>query len=288
MQEKHLSEHEKTSFEKALGYIHGFCQDHPCTVGGLEIAAGTALIAIGVKTGSIAMGNEVLGVDMGQFNLASLAGGAGGALLGTAAGVLGAVGIAAGGAAIGIPAAALAAVGGVVGGIAGYAGGDILHKFLNPGFDVIQMFGAGSLLALGTALIIDGCKRILGSETFGQILSAFRDGVLYLVEITKQVVARTMDEAANFWRNLTSAPTSVQDTAGSAVSSVAVAAGGAAVGSAVAAATVTVLGSHALGGAALALGLVSAPVWPVVAGVAGGAAVGYAAWKGVKTAFGWR
>lgn len=54
---------------------------------------------------------------------------------------------------------------------------------------------------------------------------------------------------------------------------------GTSLGGSVAAGSVTVLGSHALGGVALSLGLVSAPLWPVIAGGAAGLAVGYGAWK---------
>lgn len=38
------------------------------------------------------------------------------------------------------------------------------------------------------------------------------------------------------------------------------------------------LGASA-GGAAVSLGLVFAPVWPIIAGIAGGAGIGYAAYK---------
>lgn len=56
-------------------------------------------------------------------------------------------------------------------------------------------------------------------------------------------------------------------------------AGGAAVGAAYAAGTVTILGSSTLGGIGLSLGLVSAPLWPVIAGGAGAAGLGYVSWK---------
>ena len=46
--------------------------------------------------------------------------------------------------------------------------------------------------------------------------------------------------------------------------------------------TVTLLGSHALGGIVLTLGIVSAPLWPVLAGVVGGAGFGYVAYMGTK------
>lgn len=54
------------------------------------------------------------------------------------------------------------------------------------------------------------------------------------------------------------------------------------IGGHIAAGSVTVLGSHGLGAAALSLGLISAPVWPVIAGGAAGLAVGLAGWKVVK------
>lgn len=56
-------------------------------------------------------------------------------------------------------------------------------------------------------------------------------------------------------------------------------AGGAVVGAAYAASTVTILGSPTLGGIGLSLGLVSAPIWPVIAGGVGAAGLGYMGWK---------
>jgi hypothetical protein len=60
---------------------------------------------------------------------------------------------------------------------------------------------------------------------------------------------------------------------------VAAGAGGAAAGAAYAAGTVTVLGSSTLGGIGVSLGLVSAPIWPVIAGGLGAAGLGYMGWK---------
>ena len=57
---------------------------------------------------------------------------------------------------------------------------------------------------------------------------------------------------------------------------------GAAAGEALAKGSVTVLASLALGGAASILGLISAPVLPVVAGVAIGAGMGSAAYKAIE------
>lgn len=228
MQTKQLSEHEKTAFNEVFDYIDNFSKQHPCAVGGLEIAAGAGLIALGIKLGHIAMGhNAVMGVDIGDFNLESLTGAIGGSGLAlTAKAVIGGMGLVAAGSGWAVPAALVGAIGGVV----GYAGGDLLHNFLNPGLDVVQVVGAGSLLAVGTALVIDGCQRILGSEFVAELWSSLRNGVLHLVEITKQVVAESMEAASDFWgrltRNITSAPTCVPDTAGTSATTVVAAAGG--------------------------------------------------------------
>ena len=57
---------------------------------------------------------------------------------------------------------------------------------------------------------------------------------------------------------------------------------GGVVGSVLAAGSVTALGSSSLGAMALSLGIISAPIWPVVAGAAGGAALGIMAWRKLK------
>ena len=54
---------------------------------------------------------------------------------------------------------------------------------------------------------------------------------------------------------------------------------GGAVGSGVAASSVTVLGSSTLGSAALGFGLVSAPIAPIIIGVAVGGLIGTYAWR---------
>lgn len=60
-------------------------------------------------------------------------------------------------------------------------------------------------------------------------------------------------------------------------------AAGAAAGAAYAAGTVTVLGSSTLGGIGLSLGLVTAPVWPVIVGGVGAASLGYLGWKVLRS-----
>ena len=54
---------------------------------------------------------------------------------------------------------------------------------------------------------------------------------------------------------------------------------GAVIGSSAAASSVTFLGSHALGGLAVSLGLISPPMWPVIAVGAAGAGTFHILWK---------
>src|SRR5580658_7659222 len=71
-----------------------------------------------------------------------------------------------GGGALGIPAALLGVAGAAVGAFAGYSVGDVIHNLLAHVPSFLSFISVGSLLVVGTALIIDGCRRILGSETF--------------------------------------------------------------------------------------------------------------------------
>jgi hypothetical protein len=123
--------------------------------------------------------------------------------------------------------------------------------------------------------MIDGARRIVKDERILKMASKFKDGVIQLAPQTTEIVVKTWDDLQNIVKELSKSP-SGSVTAGTT------AAAGAAIGGSLAAGSVTVLGSHGLGAAALSLGLVSAPVWPIIAGGAAGLAIGVAAWKGVK------
>jgi hypothetical protein len=56
-------------------------------------------------------------------------------------------------------------------------------------------------------------------------------------------------------------------------------------GGSIAASSVAIAGSHTLGGLALSMGLVSAPLWPVIVGGVVGLGAGYTTWKVVKQLF---
>ena len=103
-----------------------------------------------------------------------------------------------------------------------------------------------------------------------------------LKDLSSNIVAKSMEELEGFIEELKKLP---EDNIEASIGTGSVALGvgvGASAGGAAAAGSVTVIGSHALGGAAVSLGIVSAPVWPVVAGIAGGAGIGYAAYKAIK------
>ena len=264
-----------------MAYVHDWCSKNQWAVGIGEMAAGAGLIATGIQIGHIQMGSDILGTKLGGFNTESLAGGALGLGAGAVAGVvLGSIGVAALGGAIGIPALLIIGGGSAIFGAAGYTMGDAVHNFLHPAIDVGQVFAGTSLLAIGTALLIDGARRLITDESVKRSLSDFCDGVVKLAHLTAEVIVDSYDALKHLIQSM--APTGPVDTAASTASGVAGAAAGAAIGTSIAAGTVTVLGSHAIGGLALALGLVSAPIWPVIAGGAAGLAVGYGAWRAVR------
>ena len=228
------------------------------------------------------MGVHAVGVVGNSFNVESLLGSGSGAAIGAAAGItakaiIGGVGIAAGGGAIALPASLLGIAGAGIGLFAGYSIGDVAHNLLQHVPSFLSYVKAGSLLVVGTMLIIDGCRRILGSEAFKKSWSSFKNGTLYLADIAMRVVCKSVKELSHFWSN---SPAGGASAIAGAAAGVTV---GTSIGTSIAASGVTVLGSHALGGFALSMGLVSAPVLPAIALAigcgAGGAALAVGIWK---------
>lgn len=193
MSEIIMAPEDNEGFSKALSHIQHLCREHPCKVGAAEIFVGFILLGIGVKTGAIKMGKDLVCVANRRFNPVALATGSTSAVMGSAAGLIGAVGVAGGGGAICVPAAALAAGGAAVGGVTGYTFGDMTSKLFQPTYDWAAFIGGGSLLIVGMALIVDGCRRILGSAAFKKALSCMKDGVIYLANVAKTIVCRTIE-----------------------------------------------------------------------------------------------
>ena len=193
-----LSGEQKAGFQKVLKSVEVFCKRNPCVVGGAEIVTGAGLIALAVKLGAVDMGAHLVGLDAGQFNVESLFGASAGGMTGSAASILGSVGVAACGGAIGIPAALLGVAGAAVGAFTGYGVGDVVHNLLAHAPSYLSIIGVGSLFVVGLALIIDGCRRILGSETFQKAWSSFKNGTIYLADVTTKVVCKTTTEISEF------------------------------------------------------------------------------------------
>jgi hypothetical protein len=267
-----LSVQERGKFLQVLDYVQETAEQNQWAVGAAEMAAGVALITAGLSLGDVGIGPQIVGLD-GPFNWESLAGAGAGATAGAIAGkIIGGIGLAAGGTAIGIPASILALGGAAVLGAFGYAVGDAVHNFLTPPIDLASFAAGASLSAIGLALIFDGAKRLMGDAAFRSATCNFADECICLFRTTRRVVIDATEYAG---RTIVENKEAVGGTSGA----VAGAAAGAAVGTSVAASSVTVLGSQALGSAALSMGLVSAPVLPVVAVGAAGAAAGYGLWK---------
>jgi hypothetical protein len=184
------------------------------------------------------------------------------------------------GTAIAVPAVVLIGAGASVFGAFGYIAGDRADAFLSPSFT--EMLGAGSAALVGVALLVDGGRRLIKDEKVLNLASAIVGSKLHLNALKVPVVARTLEDLQSIAQRMASMPEDAIDASGSLASGIAAGAAGTAAGAAIAAGTVTVMGSSALGSAALALGLVSAPLWPVFAGGALGLTVGYGIWKGAR------
>ncbi len=264
MNEITLYQPEQSAFRKARNFCAAWSKDHQLEIGLAEMALGAAAIAWGVKTGVIQMGVDVVA--------GKLAGGAAGAGLGILGGkLIGGIGVAGMGGAIAVPAVVLGLGGAAVLGAAGAQLGDAAQKaLLSP--DWSEIFSSASALAVGIALMIDGARRVIKDARVLKAISFIKNGVIHLMAYTAKVVAKTVKGLNTF---LAKEPIG-------ALMSGATAAGGAVMGGSVAAGMVTVAGSHTLGALALSVGLVSAPLWPVLLLGGLGGAVGLGAWKMLK------
>ena len=259
-----LCQSEKSSFQEALDYAKDFCAKHRVLIGVGEMALGAALITWGLQTGHIQLGKDVVA---SRFSEGGLLGGTAGAGIGALAGnLIGAIGIVPFGG-IAIPAIAMISGGAAIFGAFGYSIGDIAAKFSahTGGFDDL-LLGA-SALTVGVALLLDGARRIAKDDFIRELASKFVDGVVYLTRRAAEGTVSTWDEVRSILKHPVVSKATFATTAGVGMLY------GASVGGGIAASSVTVLGSHALGAAALSFGLVSAPLWPVFAGGAVGLAL---------------
>lgn len=273
-----LREVDKSAFERAIEKCRNWSTDHQAEIGVAEMALGAAVLSWGVMNGHIQMGSHVVGSKLADIG--GLAGLGAGGVMSAAIAATFLKGVFVGGVATiagvtAIPAVALIGGGSLILGAFGYVIGDKLEAFINPALDFGDFLKGASIVAVGTALMIDGARRIIKDERVLAAASKFKDGVIELVSQATAIIATNWDELQALVKELAKSP-SAYATAGTT------AAAGAAIGSSLAVGSITVLGSHSLGAVALSLGLVSAPVWPVIVGGAAGLALGVAAWKGIK------
>lgn len=264
-------------------YAKQWCESHQWEVGVGEMALGASLIAWGVQSGAIQLGIDIVGTAFGDH----VSGGAIGSGIGAAAGaigssILGSIGVAAVGTAIAIPAAVVIVGGTLILSAVGYSVGDLAQKYLSSAPDWATVGAGASALLVGLALLIDGARRVARDPDVLRLASRIKVDFIELVETNAPVVARTFDDLKAIMDSMAKLPQDKIDLSGSAISGAGGALGGAAIGGSIAAGSITVLGSSTLGSAAVSLGLVSAPIWPVVAAGAAGLAIGYTVWKTIR------
>jgi hypothetical protein len=174
-----------------------------------------------------------------------------------------------------VPAMVIIGGGAAILGIFGYVLGDKVDALLNAPNGFGDLLLDGAIVAVGVALIIDGARRVVNDERVLSSASRFREGMISLVPQASEAVAATWDGLQDLVKEGAESPSAYATGGATALA-------GAAIGSSLAAGSVTVLGSSGLGAAALSLGLVSAPIWPIIAGGAAGLTLGIAAWKGIQ------
>ena len=275
-----FSEHNKESLLKAKAHAEAWCAERPAAVGIAEMALGAALITFGVKSGAIEMGRDlVMSVLSPEQNLAFI-GGSTGTATGAALGLLGNIGVVGGGFSLSIPAIALGGAGALLLGLGGFDAGKVAGELISPVPTLSEFIGPASLLVVGVALMVDGGRRVLSDKAVQDGLAKFEDWTL---EVTGISVDSVITSASDLTKYLHGEATNfliqhVRDPRQLGITSVLLGLGvwG---GVTAAASTVTVLGSGTLGGVAVALGLASPPLWPVIACGAAGLAGSYAYWR---------
>ncbi len=271
----------KRAFDAAFAHTKMWCETHQWAIGLSEIALGAALVAAGLNNGAIQMGVDVVATAFSDDLTSKAIGGIGGAALGALPGILlGSIGIAGAGTAVAIPALLLIGGGALLLSLAGYGAGALVEQFLHPVPRLAELATSASLVMVGVALIVDGARRLTKDPKVLQLKTNFAAGVLRL---SRKQFANVIDsieklqqyydsEFKPFLDELRRNPTS-------AAATTALAAIGIAGGQAAAVGSVTVLGSSSIGAVGLSLGLVSAPLWPVLAGGGLALAVAYGVWK---------
>lgn len=281
MDEFRLDGEAKSGFARALGYVNVWCSEHQWEVGVAEMALGAGILAAGLKTGALQMGVDVVLTAFVKETTTKLFGAGAGAALGLLPGfLLGNIGVVAMGTAVGVPALALMGGGALILGLAGYGTAGLMQEFLHPVPSFLDMASSAALVLLGLALLVDGARRVVKDPDVTSLMATFKNNVLALHRVTPARVIDSLSgltsyfesEVLPFLRELATNPKAAAATAALSVL-------GVAGGQALAASSVTVLGSSSLGALGLSIGLVSAPLWPVVAGAGLTVVAAYGVWR---------
>ena len=268
---------EKSAIQKALDQCKEWGGKHQAEIGVVEMALGASVLAWGVANGEILIGRDIVASSIdrigGTFGM-SLGAATSSTLAATLLKSIFVVGI---GGIQGVTAVpALAIIGGATAifGAFSYVGGSFAAPSIAP--DMTDIVQSGSALLVGVALLVDGACRLIGDqERIASLTRYTADGVIHFSRGAARIVASSAEE-------LNKLALEVNSSSFAKLAAATGVGGGIIAGSVAATGMVTVLGFSTLGGIALSLGLVSAPIWPVVAGGAGGLALGVAAWKGVQ------
>ncbi len=277
------SQPNKGKFQQALDDCIKWGGEHQAEIGVVEMALGASILYFGAHSGAIHIGTDLVGSKLTEIggSISALFGGAATPYIAATilksifvGGVLGVSGVTMVSA---VPAIVLAGGGALIFGAFGYTATDLVAKFIDKFTEptLAQYATGASIVAIGMALMIDGARRLIKDKRVLKAASDFKDGVIRLSNSSTEIVVESWDDLKDIIVELATSPTA-------SASAAAASAAGAAIGGGLAGGAATVAGSHALGAVALSLGLIAAPVWPIIAGGAAGLALGVTAWKGVK------
>ena len=186
-----LTDADKAGLKKLKAKARRWATKHQAEIGVAEMAFGATVIAYGVQTGQIHFGHEVVATKLSEAGMGGAA--AGSAIGAIGAALLGSIGVA-GATTFAIPVMVLAAGGMAILGAAGYGVGDVAAKLLTASPRSGSPIAGISALSVGTALIIDGARRVVKDERVLRAAFDLKRGVLTLVPRTTLVVARTTKE----------------------------------------------------------------------------------------------
>lgn len=108
MTEIPLNGEERSALGRLRVHVSVLCEKNALEVGLVEMAVGASIISLGVNTGGIRLGLDIVGTASSQFGLDAKVGAVSATLGAIGAGLPGSIRVATGGAAIGIPAAIVA------------------------------------------------------------------------------------------------------------------------------------------------------------------------------------